>query len=268
MVTGVLSMAVFVLLTVLSTIWIHDTNNIISPFESAFYTFLFCSIIYGVMGFRVVFKSNQISEHFIEIIFLNLTTALVWLGSFYSLKYIEPDLHLMIYISVMALAGVTLSGKFNRNYLMLIVCLIYLVFTYFPASSTICIGISALAGLAGACYSVISKKIATIFSVYEVLSFRFILVTLVAAILALPGTGLHVHPLIFYLNFICLALVSVVIPLYCFQLGLTILPVKFTMLIMSLVPALYCLFQFIFYGIPVSIFKTFSSLSLFITLMI
>lgn len=233
---GHFSMVMYAILTAISAIFIHTTNQQFAPILAAFYTFLFCLIIYNCLTIKYVIKLSALKKHFPAVFMLNVTTMFCWVLSFISLKYIPPDLYLFIYLCAMPITGAILYKKKIIQAAALLVGILLLASTYDVAQLPSGFILAFIGGACGTIYSVFSKQLASQFSTLTILSWRFYLTVLVTGIISMYSGELHRMDIAFYLQFGMLSLFAVIIPLVLFQIGIKTLPITRALSFLPLAP--------------------------------
>lgn len=233
---GHFSMLIYILLTAMSPIFIHQANQQVEPIIAAFYTFLFCLLIYNLFNIKTSIRIKTILEDFWVVVMLNITTMLCWVLSFISLKYIPPDLYLFIYLCAMPITGAILYKRKILQALSLLAGLIFFARTFHVTHLALGFLLAFVGGSCGTIYSIVSKKIAHRFSVTAVLALRFYLTVLVTGLAGFYLGYLHWMNLSYYTQFGLLSLFAVVIPLLLFQVGLKTLPLSKTLAFLPFAP--------------------------------
>lgn len=249
---GNLSMLMYAVITALSSILIHVTNQEVTPLLSAFYTFLFCLLTYNLFTRGTFGKLNIIREAWFSILMLNITTAVCWIFAFFSLKFIQPELFLYIYLCAMPIASSVIYKTQLVKALIYFVGLIFLTLTY--ASDMLFVGalLAFIGGVSGTIYSIYSKKIINQFSTLEILSLRFYLTVIITFCLCVYSNQIVLMNVNYYLNFAMLSFVSVVFPLLLFQLGIKHLSVVKALSYLPLAPLLCYIMNLVFNHSPFS----------------
>ena len=236
---GNMSMLFYVTLTAFSAIFIHHTNQQFEPILAAFYTFLFCLIIYNVLTLNKFINLRELKKHFSLVCMLNITTMLCWILSFISLKYIPPDLYLFIYLCAMPITGSIIYKKKAAQAAGLLTGIVVLASTYPGPHLLLGFLLAFIGGACGTVYSIYSKKISTQFSTLTILSLRFYLTVLVTGIISLCSGQLHWMNVGFYAQFGLLSIIAVIVPLVLFQVGIKTLPITNALSFLPLAP-LFC----------------------------
>jgi len=217
---GQLSMLSYVFMVAISSIFIHQKDQQIAPMLSAFYTISFCVIIYSLFASNLRNKLSQIRISLFEITMLNVTTAICWIFTFVSLKYISPDLYLFTYMFAMPIASSFIYSEQLWRAVIYLAGLILLASTYHQHMLVQGCLLAFFGGASGTVYSIYAKQISTRFSTLEILSIRFYLtvfITFAASFYLNSFKAMSGH---FYLGFIELSLISIIIPLALFQVGI------------------------------------------------
>lgn len=231
-------MIFYALTTALASIMIHSTVQKISPLMSAGYTFLFCIIGYSFFATKPWKNISLIKEHIYPITMLNVTTAICWIFSFLSLEYLSPELYLFTYLCAMPISGAVLFRGNLRKSCLLLIGLIFLFLTYRNYSLLPGILLAFTGGCSGTIYSIYSKKIIHHFTTLEILSFRFYLTVIITFSLSIFLGQWLILSAADYGKFALLSLISAMIPLALFQIGLKNLPIAKALSYMPLAPLL------------------------------
>lgn len=235
---GNMSMLGYAAVTAFSSMLIHHTNQQVSPLLSAFYTFLFCLIFYGIIAIGLFKKITCLRTHWLAVILLNITTAVCWICTFFALKYLPAELFLFIYLCAMTIASSIIYKSNWLNTLLFIVGLVGLSLTYHVRSLPYAFALSFLGGASGTIYSIFSKRLTAHFTTWEILALRFYLTVVITFLANVYLASFVTMNSYFYLNFALLSLVSVIVPLILFQLGIKYLPVTQAMAYLPLAPIL------------------------------
>jgi drug/metabolite transporter (DMT)-like permease len=244
-VTGNWAMILYVVLTALSSTLIHHTTQTVSPLLSAFYTFVCCVLVYGLLSKNIFLKMQTIRAYGFEIAILNVTTAICWVFTFLSLTMIPPELYLFAYLCAMPIAASVIHKTKKLKAILLTAGLALLFLTYPQKGLWLGFSLAFLGGVSGTVYSMYSKKITPYFSTFEILSLRFYLTVVLTLILSLHLGVMKIEPLNFYLQFSLLSLVAVILPLAFFQVGLKHLSLARALSYVPLAPLL-CYFLNVF----------------------
>ena len=243
--TGNLAMIFYALITALSSILIHATTQEVTPLLSACNTFLFCLLGYSVLSWGTFKKADLIKVHAYPIFMLNVTTAICWIFTFISLKYVPPGLYLFTYLCAMPISAAIFFRNKMRKAIMLSAGLMWLIYTYHDVTLLPALLLAFMGGSSGTIYSIYSKRVAAIFTTTEILSLRFYL-TVVITIVCCVGLGeWKVLTPMHYGEFAMLSLISVMVPLTLFQVGLKNLPIVKALSYMPLAPLACYLINFV-----------------------
>jgi len=217
---GNLAMLMYALVTALTSILIHHTTQQIAPLLSAFYTFLFCILVYNGISKVIPSKLSLIKKSWFDVLMLNFTTAICWIFAFYSLKYIPPELYLFVYLCGMPIAFSFLYKTQWVKAAILFTGLMMLAMTYHGDTLLLGVSLAFVGGIFGTIYSIFSKKMTVDFSTLEILSLRFYLTVFITFLLSACFGKIQLMHVDFYLKFSLLSLISVVLPLTLFQVGI------------------------------------------------
>lgn len=237
-ITGNLAMVSYAIITALSSILIHETTQVVTPLLSAFNTFLFCLLIYTFFSLGTFKKLTQIKSNIFSITMLNVTTAICWIFTFFSLKYIPPELYLFVYLCAMPIFSTVLYRTKVTKSLLLFSGLVILFYTYHNNALFFGVLLAFVGGSSGTVYSIYSKRITGIFTTSEILSLRFYLVVITTFMLCMTLGSWESLSTSTYGQLGLLSLVSVVLPLTLFQVGLKNLNIMRALSYMPLAPLL------------------------------
>ncbi len=235
---GSFYMSGYVLSTVASSILIHSVNQTIAPLLSAFYTFLLCIVVYNVVGIVWLKKYIVVKKSLFDIFMLNVTTAVSWITTFFSLKYIPPDLYLFFYICSMPVAATILSNaKWLRSLILSIgLCVLYVA--YHVKNQWIGVCLASFGGFSGTVYSLYAARLANDFTSLEILAMRFFLTVLVTLCGVMYWKEWAVVSNAEWGIFVVLCLVCVVAPVTLYQQSIKYLPIHSVMKFIPAAPLL------------------------------
>jgi len=239
--TGDIAMLLYALLTAISSILIHAATQHVTPLLSACNTFLFCLILYSIFASNLLKKIPLIQSNTHIIFILNLTTAICWVFTFISLKYIPPELYLFTYLCALPISAAIIYRNKIRKAILLSLGLLWFLYSYHDLRILPATALAFLGGSSGTIYSAYSKQLTHLFSTIEILALRFYLTVLLTFISCLVlGQWIVLTP-IYYSEFAALSFISVMIPLTLFQIGLKNLSLFRALAYMPLAP-LACYF--------------------------
>nr|WP_305817336.1 hypothetical protein [Photobacterium leiognathi] len=225
-------MLLFAVLTAASSMLIHKAEQSISPETLAFFTFSLCTIIYTILNkFSAFSDFNRIKNNILNLAGTNITTAVCWLCTFISLSYISPINFLLAYLGTMPIGGLIVKrdfsiGKIISSLAIIFGVLLTVINDIENVENTLGVAIASFAGMVGAVYSRYSQALTKSFRDDEILSSRFVLINIITAIwFIFSGNETSAPSSDFLLMFLLVTLVSVVIPLYLFQRGISGLPI-------------------------------------------
>lgn len=237
-ITGNVAMMLYAIITALSSILIHQTTQVVTPLLSAFTTFLFCLLIYTFFSLGTFKKIIYIKSNIFSITMLNVTTAICWIFTFLSLKYIPPELYLFVYLCAMPIFSTVLFRTKIIKSLLLFSGLIILFYTYHNNALFLGVLLAFIGGSSGTVYSIYSKRVTNVFSTNEILSLRFYLVVIATFTLCIVSGTWESLSTAVYSQLALLSLISVVVPLTLFQIGLKNLNIMKALSYMPLAPLL------------------------------
>lgn len=217
---GKLSMLGFALVTAFSSIAIHSAVQETSALLSVCNTFIFCLIFYGAFSIDVFKKFNQIRHHKFSLFMLNITTAFCWIFTFAALKRIPSELFLFMYLCAIPISASFLYNEKINKSCFLIIGLMLLSYTYRSEADMVGIVFSLFGGLLATVYSNYSKKLIDDFSMTEILSLRFYLTVIITLTYTLFAGEWRLLSFSQYSTFLGLSVISVILPITLYQLGL------------------------------------------------
>jgi drug/metabolite transporter (DMT)-like permease len=247
---GYISMLMYAVVTALSSMLIHVTNQRVTPLLSAFYTFLFCLLTYNIITRGPFSKLNIIWQSWFNILMLNITTAICWIFTFFALKIIQPELFLYIYLCAMPIASSLIYKTQLLKASIYFIGLIFLTLTYHAPMLYVGALLAFVGGLSGTIYSIYSKKVTGKFSTIEILSLRFYLTVAITFFLSCYLNQITLMDANYYLDFAILSFVSVICPLLLFQIGIKHLTVVKALSYLPLAPLLCYIINIVFNHAP------------------
>lgn len=235
---GTAAMLFYALVTALASIFIHQASQQIHPLLAAFYTFLFCLVFYNIFAAGLLAKLPLVLKSWSGIVVLNLTTAVSWIFSFLSLKFIQPELYLFVYLSAMPVTCLLLTKTGLFKGVLSFIVLILLVMTYKGADIVSGASLAFAGGVSGMVYTWFAKRLSETFTSLEILSLRFFLTVIISLVLSLHLGIMKQMNAGDYLELGVLSFTAVILPLILFQLGIKNLPVARAMSYLPLAPIL------------------------------
>lgn len=235
------------MITALSSLLIHSANQQLPALLSAFYTFLFCTVFYLFFAKFSFLKFSFIKLYWQEILLLNVTTAICWVFTFLSLKYLQPELYLFIYLCTIPITACVLRKSQLMKASILLICIILLTLSYHAKHLFLGAILAATGGVSGTFYSIYSQRLVKSFSTFDILSLRFYLTIIITLICCLYLHNFKELPLNNYFMCAGISLISVILPLTFFQFGIKFLPLTKALSFLPLAP-LTCFFLNYFFG--------------------
>lgn len=226
------SMIIYIVSTALSLVAINQFESHINPSVVAFFSFLICFLFFNLINgnryktvYSVLFKKPI---HFISI---NIITAIIWLGTFWGLKYITPALFVCIFMSAIPVTSVLINPNKKALKIRPILILFVLIFSalgiisyesmkgmHFTEMALYGIILAALSGIFSAIYMHYSQKMQKEFRfrTIDFLCIRFYLVIAICFFLIM-----HNHTTISishnWYDFLIISALTTIIPLYSLQ---------------------------------------------------
>jgi drug/metabolite transporter (DMT)-like permease len=237
----------------------------LDPFAFTFVSFLLSAVIFNLI---VMFSKQPIvfgeRSNRKNIISLNVSTAVAFLGFFYALKFVEPAIVSAIEIGVGPLITLLLGKFFNpkkklRGINLIIGAGILLgSLLLFWASLTGRSGIefnsiydmskgmfaSIICGLGAVMAAIYSKRLSEAgWSSTKILAHRFYAIVPISAIFAFANGSLNTILLENWMWIMIVTITGVVLPLYMLQVGIRFCDPFFVMISITFIPAFTFIFQ-------------------------
>jgi len=229
------SMLTYILSTALSLIVINQFEIQTNPSLVALISFLLCFLFFNLTNFNrfkiahsVLFKSP------IDFISINTITAIIWIGTFWGLKYISPGIFVSIFMGVIPLASIfitTNKAKFQYKEIILMLTLIFLTLglasyeslKLVDFSKTVFYGLSlaVISGFFSAVYINYSQKLQMKFNFITLdflcIRFYFVIATCFC-FLFISGDHITTESILNkWYDFIFVSILTTIIPLYSLQ---------------------------------------------------
>lgn len=254
-VSGYFFAIIFCMTVAYSSIFIHETNQAININLSVFLTFLICTLWFNlanIKSFGSVYK-KLITEKMLLFI-VNLSTAVVWITTFEALKYIDPVLFIALFMGLMPVATYLIQC-FHKNtklelkpmllFLLITLLLVAIVFIDKEQNSNMNpdnfyngVIFTAISSIASGLYLVCSKQLESklALTASQIVGVRFYLLVIYSGAVSLFYNYFPQIHTIHYSNFIFLAFLSAIIPMYCVQKSVYHLGALKTSLIIPFTP--------------------------------
>lgn len=201
------------------------------PFTIVFFTFLFTTVFFTLINLPSIreFCSN-LRHSPKQLVVINIVSVVIWLGVFWSLKYLNPAESLCVYMSMTPIATLLFTTKlknigqhkkdiFYGLAIIILLSILVLDTVYLvPNKWFVFLGVifGLAAGITGAFYNVFSQKMhKNNFTATQVLAMRFYLLLIISLVMSVHGNMLMatLHN-ISWITFLGLALLSSVLPLF------------------------------------------------------
>lgn len=262
---GYLFSATFCIAVAISSILIHKTNQLVNPYLSVFLTFLICSIWFNLVNFKSLdILYRKLMDDKKNFLIINIVTAINWITTFEALRYIDPVLYIALFMGLMPIATYLLSIHFQRKKPELVpiiasiaTTLVLALIIIFDKKSALQIssvdfytgiGFTVISSIASALYMLYSKKIEINLNLTasQIVAVRFYLLIGYAGIICMHGNYFQEASNIHYTDFLVLALLSSIIPLYSIQKSIAHIGAVKTSFIVPFTPVFTYLILFLF----------------------
>lgn len=233
---------VFCLATASSLILIHKTDQLINPYLAVFLTFVVCALWFNLINCKSLkFIYRQISKNKSNVFIINLTTAVNWIAAFKALEYLEPVLYISIFMGFLPVITYFIKifrakESFDVKTIGMCLSILILLFaiilisknsvqllqnTYFWKG----VILTFISSSAGAVYMLVSKETETSLNLSptQVVSIRFYLLLLYAGFISCFNNSFPAIHNINYTDFLILALVSSILPVYTMQKSISLI---------------------------------------------
>lgn len=264
--TGILLVLSFLILANANAVFSSNLLQQINPFIFLFWSFLITSLFFIA---RLIIATGDIKSVLIprfvlmDVLLVNFTTALNWIGYYVALKFIEPAIVCAILGGLGPICIIVIEIFLKKRRLSqseYFVAIGILLGTLLLASASLMNMsslnnislISSILGLAAAVVGGISQATTVItvkqlgqkgWTATQIMAHRFYLLIFIAAIFAHSGPGLSIHSSNMISYVIIATLIGVVIPLWLLQKGI-ILSDPFTVsALLSFAPIITYFFQ-------------------------
>lgn len=240
---GVTLVAAFMLLSTLKEVYVGHVEQSLSPFPLIFICFTFASVffvlLYKIRGYSSLLKNIKTAWR--DVLMLNLTTMLSWIGPFYALQYIEPSIENSINTAIGPIFTILVNSVARKQHKALLtewlasfsifILLIYLVTISLLGRSSVghltpmhlIIGVlgCVIGGISIAGNTIFSKRLSEQGMKTEfVMATRFYTLALVSGLIALFTVNqlqlFEAH----FAGIVLLATVGIALPLFFLQKGI------------------------------------------------
>ncbi len=266
---GCLFVLLYAVMSAISFVVVGKVEQTLSPMTLAFYSFIISAVFFNVASLRNF--SNIIKmfkQHYRLIILMNISTAILWLATFYGLRYLDPAIFSGLVFGFVPISATLLTAnqpktkpikrtEFIFSVALLLILILLAIDDFLKQTSlmreVLSITFAMVGGLTAAHVTILARRLSQLgYKAMEVLSIRFYLLIIVA-LLMVPVIGLEVLlPRHHYYAVVSIAAISVAIPLYCLQKGIERIDAVFVTLIMPFVPMLTYVVQLTVFRVPFS----------------
>ena len=246
---------VFCIAVAFSSILIHSTNQLINPYLSVFLTFVICTTWFNIANIKVlpIFYRKLFNDR-TNFVIVNLVTAINWITTFEALRYVDAVLYIALFMGLMPIVTYLINSflsqtKLNITTTMVSVGIIFILsfIIYFDKNTIINTNLfnfykgvifTITSSVASAFYMVYSKKLETNIGLTtsQIVAVRFYFLIIYSGIVCFIGDHFVETNTIHYSNFLLLALISSIIPMYCVQKSITHIGVIKTSFIIPFTP--------------------------------
>lgn len=247
---------IYVILTAVSMVLIHDAGNILSPALNLFLGALIAIIFFHALNLKHL-RNMYVAAMAEKWLWFKVMVviAITWISTIYGPVYVSPNIFILNYFSCLCILGIIATLKKNPDvYLFLsgagvMICAVILTYMFLhQVSFNLKIGLGIFLGLLGGAssfmYSLYSHAFAknTHFTVTQILAIRFWLVEFVCLPLitfsSLHSLNMHTGMLI-----IIIAFVSLILPVYFYMKSIFTLGPEKNAIICGLIPVVTYLTQ-------------------------
>lgn len=236
-ITGTMLVFLYCLVTAVSTI-------IVNQVEIVYHPLLVTSVAIGItiLYFNIIQFKNfsniklMYKKHLKLLLMINISTAIMWITTFFGLQITQPDVFtailfgsMPIFILIFTAHTITIPGLKKVEYLFsfIIACLLFgiaynsLLIAHFDAKSILSLVVTFVCSISAAWTIILMHKFGKLdYSATEVLSQRFYVLFISASLImlwVLPGGTLSHH---FLMLAACVAVTSIILPLFLLQKGI------------------------------------------------
>lgn len=228
-------MLTYILSTAISLIAINQFEIQTDPSLAALISFLLCSLFFNLINInRLTIAYSLLLESPIDFININIITAIIWISTFWGLKYISPGVFVSLFMGVIPLSSLFFASnktQFQYKEASPMLTLIFLALGLVSYESlhrvdfskTVCCGLSLaiISGVFSAIYIHYSQKLQKKFNfiTLDFLCIRFYFVIVISFyFLSVSGNHITVNSILNkWYDFIFVSILTVIIPLYSLQ---------------------------------------------------
>ncbi len=228
----------YCVITALSIIYIQYINQSINPILSTLVTFVFSMLWFNFYNLRALPFLYQVCwQHKKRWLAINLWTAMIWIGTFYALTYINPVLYITLFMGLMptmtyAIAWARGLEKYAFKHIGFGAAVIIAVITLMIDSAWInhqetgslllgCL-YTLIAVIGAALYLLDAKALQEQgqLSSSQMLALRFFALIIIAFLGAILNHSIHLIAHLPYAKLCLLAVLTSILPMYCLQVSL------------------------------------------------
>jgi len=252
---GTLFVILYCFTTAGSVVLVDELEHSLAPMTVAFYAFLFTLTLFSLVSLRNIKDLiNKVKGSLALVIKINISTAYMWIATFYAVKDISPSLFLSLFmgmapITVLLVTFATPRSKKERYFdvgaafvlLITIFALVVDELFYLKqfAHAPFAIFLALTSGTVGGLSILYSRQLSEHkFEAGQVLAIRFYLVLLAAFLFLIFNQGGFGVPSNFIVYVIGVAGISVALPLYLLQKGLEKIEALHVSFLTPLIPVL------------------------------
>lgn len=231
---------VFCITVATSSILIHKTNQLVNPYLSVFLTFFICTIWFNLVNLKslgVLYRKLMHDKK--NLLIINFVTAINWIATFEALQYIDPVLYIALFMGLMPIATYLINAFLQQKKLEAVpiaasiaITLVLGLIIFFDKKSALDMGttvfykgviFTVISSMASAIYMLYSKRFETnlALTTSQIVAVRFYLLIFYSGIICFSNNYLPEINNLHYTDFLVLALLSSIIPMYSIQKSIT-----------------------------------------------
>lgn len=250
---GYLGVAAYILATSGSTLAINHFENTIAPFPLTFVTFLLALVLFNFINIKNVYKTYTSLMANKKIFFIvNILTLIIWTSTFWGLKFIQPSIFISLFMCFVPIFSFMIKkdAKIKRQVFFMLCTMILtitLIITEYLRAITyepimfMGFSLAVISAYVSAIYIVYTSNIQRTMSIstIELISTRFYLLVIFSLILSISQHNLseaYINLKHTWYDFILIAAVSTIIPVYGLQKAIVSLGPIRTPLLMTITP--------------------------------
>lgn len=256
---------IYILSTAASMVLIHDAEKNTPTFLLTFIAFFLCIFLFHLINIKRIIPTYSFfykdKKAFLTI---NALTLIIWLGTFYGLKLIQPSLFISVFMGSLPLFSIFIKKqalKKNSLYTLASITLIlFLLSGYYvvkhPPYLEVFIGLfcTVLSAFVSSVYICYTDKLQRQNQVpwIDVVCTRFYFITIFSFIICYfspPQINLYQIAMEKWYNFLFISLLSTILPVYSAQKAISNLGAVKVSLLMALIPLCVYFMQGVYIGI-------------------